>query len=63
MAPPCVLGVDGGTEGIRAGVFDAEGKALAFASCAYGTKFPRPGWAEQVSVRAQAGRLGAPKIF
>ena len=48
MSPPYVVGVDGGTEGIRAGIFDTEGKALAFASCPYGTKFPRPGWAEQV---------------
>ena len=48
MAPQYVVGVDGGTEGIRASVFDTEGNALAFASCPYGTIFPRPGWAEQV---------------
>lgn len=42
-----VIGVDGGTEGIRAGVFDLEGRALAFASSAYRTDFPHPGWAEQ----------------
>lgn len=48
MAPPYVIGVDGGTEGIRAGVFDLEGNALAFASCPYATNFPQPGWAEQV---------------
>eukprot|EP00904_Undaria_pinnatifida_P010502 jgi/Undpi1/6582/HiC_scaffold_20.g09061.m1 len=47
MAPQYVVGVDGGTEGIRASVFDTEGNALAFASCPYGTIFPRPGWAEQ----------------
>lgn len=45
---PYVVGVDGGTEGIRAGVFDTQGNALAFASCAYETTFPQPGWAEQV---------------
>lgn len=49
MAPGYVVGVDGGTEGIRAGVFDVEGNALAFASSAYSTNFPQPGWAEQVS--------------
>ncbi len=48
MAPSYVVGVDGGTEGIRAGVFDVEGNALAFASSAYSTEFPNPGWAEQV---------------
>lgn len=48
MKPPYVIGVDGGTEGIRAGVFDTEGRALAFFSCPYKTSFPRPGWAQQV---------------
>lgn len=48
MGPPYVVGVDGGTEGIRAGVFDLEGNALAFASTSYSTNFPKPGWAEQV---------------
>lgn len=48
MKPPYVIGVDGGTEGIRAGVFDSEGRALAFSSCPYKTSFPRPGWAQQV---------------
>jgi ribulokinase len=42
-----VIGVDGGTEGLRAGVFDLQGKPLAFASSAYPTRFPQPGWAEQ----------------
>lgn len=47
MAHRCVIGVDGGTEGLRAGVFDLSGRALAFASTPYPTAFPRPGWAEQ----------------
>jgi ribulokinase/ribulose-phosphate 3-epimerase len=42
-----VIGVDGGTESVRAGVFDAAGAPLAFASVAYPTAFPRPSWAEQ----------------
>lgn len=50
MGPLYVVGVDGGTEGIRAGVFDLEGNALAFASTSYSTIFPQPGWAEQVCV-------------
>lgn len=41
------IGIDGGTEGIRAGVFDARGKPLAWASTAYETHFPAPGRAEQ----------------
>ena len=42
-----VIGVDGGTESIRAGVFDLSGNPLAFASVTYPTNFPIPGWAEQ----------------
>ena len=43
-----VLGIDGGTEGLRAGVFRcADGAELGYASAAYPTRFPRPGWAEQ----------------
>lgn len=42
-----VIGVDGGTESIRAGVFDLSGRPLAFASTPYKTDFPHPAWAEQ----------------
>ena len=42
-----VIGVDGGTEGIRAFVFDLDGKVLASRATAYGTEFPQPSWAEQ----------------
>lgn len=49
MGPPYVVGIDGGTESIRAGVFDLEGNGLAFASSAYTTNFPQPAWAEQVT--------------
>jgi ribulokinase len=42
-----VIGIDGGTESIRAGVFDLRGKPLAFAATPYKTEFPKPGWAEQ----------------
>ena len=41
------LGVDAGTESVRVGVFDINGKQLDFASCEYKTYFPRSGWAEQ----------------
>lgn len=42
-----VIGLDGGTEGIRAGVFDLKGRPVAFAAESYATAFPRPSWAEQ----------------
>ena len=44
---PYLLGIDAGTESLRAGVFDLTGNPLAFASTSYTTKFPNPGWAEQ----------------
>lgn len=43
----CVIGVDGGTEGCRAHVFDLAGRPLGSGSAAYGTDFPAPGRAEQ----------------
>ncbi len=68
MSGPYVIGVDGGTEGLRAGVFDLAGHPLAFAATAYETRFPAPGWAEQApadwwramgaSVRAALGAAG-----
>lgn len=42
-----VIGVDGGTEGLRAGVFDLQGHPVAYASTPYATAYPQPGWAEQ----------------
>ena len=47
MAGPFVIGVDGGTGGMRAGVFDLQGTPVAFASTEYETRFPQPSWAEQ----------------
>ena len=47
MQKKYVIGVDGGTESLRAGVFDLSGNPLAFASVTYPTHFPIPGWAEQ----------------
>src|SRR5262245_42058291 len=42
-----VMGIDGGTESLRAAVFDLQGRPKAFASSAYPTNFPQPSWAEQ----------------
>src|SRR5690606_20920577 len=43
----CVIGIDGGTESIRAHVFSLDGTCLGSAAAAYRTQFPHPGWAEQ----------------
>ena len=42
-----VLGIDGGTEGVRVGVFDPTGRPIAFARAPYATTHARQGWAEQ----------------
>jgi FGGY-family pentulose kinase len=42
-----VIGVDGGTESIRVGLFDLDGKLKAACHGSYPTSFPQPGWAEQ----------------
>ena len=42
-----LLGIDGGTEGIRVGIFDVEGRCITFASEPYSVYFPRSGLAEQ----------------
>ncbi|MFL5701900.1 MAG: ribulokinase [Ktedonobacteraceae bacterium] len=44
---PYFMGIDGGTESVRVGIFDREGTPIAFAGHAYALKHPRPGWAEQ----------------
>lgn len=45
--PPVVIGIDGGTGGVRAGVFTLTGESLAFSDVPYATSYPKPGWAEQ----------------
>ena len=42
-----VIGVDGGTESIRVGLFDVDGNLKASCHCSYQTFFPQSGWAEQ----------------
>ncbi len=44
---PYLMGIDGGTESIRVGIFDLEGTPIVFASEIYSLKHPHPGWAEQ----------------
>lgn len=42
-----VIGIDGGTESLRASIFDLKGNQIANAAAPYPTHFPRPSWAEQ----------------
>uniref|UniRef100_A0A7S0RG04 Glycerol kinase n=1 Tax=Chlamydomonas leiostraca TaxID=1034604 RepID=A0A7S0RG04_9CHLO len=44
---PFLLAIDGGTESIRAAVFDLQGHLKGSHAVEYETQFPRPGWAEQ----------------
>jgi FGGY-family pentulose kinase len=47
VGSPYLMGIDGGTESVRVGIFDREGTPVAYASHKYTLKHPRPGWAEQ----------------
>jgi ribulokinase len=47
MAGACYLGVDCGTQSLRAVLYRADGTLLAEASHAYPTLYPHPNWAEQ----------------
>lgn len=43
----CVIGIDGGTESLRAHVFDLSGRSRGVGRAPYPTAFPEPGRAEQ----------------
>ena len=44
---PLVLGLDVGTQSLRAALVDLEGRTVAFGVEPIDTTYPRPGWAEQ----------------
>ncbi len=44
---PLVLGIDIGTQGVKAGLVDMNGKVICTSSKDYPTSTPAPGWAEQ----------------
>lgn len=54
-----IMGIDAGTEAIKAGIFDASGTLVASGSRTYTTYFPKPGWAEQHPIDWWAGLVGA----
>jgi len=47
LHPPYVIGIDAGTEALKAGLFTVQGELVATGQAAYATRFPRSGWAEQ----------------
>ena len=47
MKKKYVLGIDGGTGGIRVGLYDLSGNELGFATTSYRSYHEHPGWAEQ----------------
>lgn len=46
-AEPLVMGLDIGTQSVRAAVFDVAGRCLGFGTHPIATAHPRPAWAEQ----------------
>ena len=64
-----LLGLDVGTTGCKAVLFDADGTLLSIASREYAVDLPRPGWAEQdservwvLAVEAMAEAIGAAHV-
>lgn len=47
MGRDLVIGIDAGTVGVRAALFDLQGQPLGFHDQSYTTSYPQPGWAEQ----------------
>lgn len=47
MGSKYVMGCDGGTGGMRVGIYALDGTEIAFATTEYPTEHPHPGWAEQ----------------
>jgi FGGY-family pentulose kinase len=58
---PLFLGLDVGTQSVRAALFDAQGTCRGFATAPLDTTHPRPGWAEQDPAQWwQAARSAVP---
>ncbi len=59
MEEDLVLGIDAGTEGMRAGLFDLNGQPSGFSSQSYQTSYSQPGWAIQHPVDWWNALVGA----
>jgi ribulokinase len=57
--PPYVLSIDAGTEAIKVGLFDLQGRRVAVGVRSYPTYFPGPAWAEQEPADWWNGLVGA----
>src|SRR5437764_4425890 len=61
---PVFLGLDVGTQSLRAALFDPQGNCRAFATGALDTIHPQPGWAEQDPLQWwQAARQAVPEAL
>src|SRR5262245_51835639 len=64
MTSPLFLGLDVGTQSLRAALFDAAGNCRALATAAIDTTHPHPGWAEQDAGQWwQAARTAVPQAM
>ncbi len=54
-----VLGIDAGTESVRAAIFDEKGGCISFGASEYKTTHKHPGWAEQSVIEWEQAMIKA----
>ena len=54
--PPLLLGLDVGTQSLRAALIDAHGRTVSVGVAPIETTYPRPTWAEQQPIAVVVGR-------
>jgi FGGY-family pentulose kinase len=59
MKPSYLIGIDCGTTGVRAGIFDFHGRMIAQSECRFELTIPKVGWAEQDPMVWLGGLTGA----